>query len=148
MSLSDWEKNGWLRPHKTSRKEIENLFSIVEREIQDSQVEGLSSDGKFNHAYRACLTLGTILLYSSGYAPAKGQSHHYRTILAIAEILGKATKDDADYLDGCRVKRNAAEYDAANEANESEAVELLAFALEFRRTVNKWLDREPDPVVT
>ena len=117
MSLSEWAKNDWLRSHKTSKQELEGLFSIVERELHDSQVKDISADGKFNHAYRASLTLGTILLYASGYAPAKGQSHHYRVILTIPEILGKEAKDDSNYLNNCRAKRNAAEYDAANEAS-------------------------------
>jgi len=33
------------------------------------------------------------------------------------------------------VKRNAAEYDAANEVSETEAAELLAFAVEFAALV-------------
>ncbi|MEO7162074.1 MAG: hypothetical protein ABI041_04070 [Bdellovibrionia bacterium] len=37
---------------------------------------------KFTHAYRASLTLATVLLCVSGYAPTRGQSHHDRTIAA------------------------------------------------------------------
>jgi len=145
MTLSNWAKNDWLKTHKTSRQEIDGLFSIVEREIADSEIDGLSSDGKFNHAYRASLTLATILLYASGFMPAKGQSHHYRTIIAIPEILGDQTKGDADYLDKCRVMRNASEYDAANDASESAATELVEFAKEFNNTVRAWLkSKRPD----
>jgi hypothetical protein len=89
MSLNDWAKNDWLKTHKTSKEEISGLLSIVERELQDSQVDGISSDGKFTHAYRAALTLATVLLYVSGFAPARGQSHHHRTIEAIPKILGE-----------------------------------------------------------
>lgn len=39
----------------------------------------------------------------------------------------------------CRVKRNAAEYDSANEASEAEGVELVEFAKEFLISVRKWL---------
>ena len=114
MSLSEWAKNDWLKPHKTSKQEIAGLFSIIERELRDSQIEELSTDG--NHHYRASLTLGTILLFLSGYALARGQSHHLRTIAAIPEALGREAGDDAEYLENCRVKRNVAEYDSANEA--------------------------------
>jgi hypothetical protein len=48
-------------------------------------------------------------------------------------------KDDSDYLDNCRVKRNAAEYDSANEACESEAKELIDFTKDFESTVRSWL---------
>ena len=142
MSLSDWAKNDWLKAHKTSKAEIEGLLSIVERELQDSQIAGISSDGKFTHAYRAALTLATALLYVSGFAPARGQSHHHRTIETIPKVLGEAAKDDAAYLQNCRVKRNAAEYDAANEASETEAEELIEFAKEFKKTVRGWLKKK------
>jgi uncharacterized protein (UPF0332 family) len=141
MSLSEWAKNDWLKAHKTSKQEIDGLFSIVAREIADSQVKGISSDGMFTHAYRAALTLSTILLYAAGYMPAKGQSHHYRTFATLSLVLGKSASDDAEYLEKCRVKRNAAEYDSANEASETEGKELIAFAKEFEKTVRAWLKK-------
>jgi len=36
MSLRQWADNGWLRPHKTSAKEISDLLRIVERDLQDA----------------------------------------------------------------------------------------------------------------
>lgn len=142
MSLGDWEKNDWIKPHKTSKEEIKGLLTIVERELKDAQVEEISADGKFTHAYRAVLTLATCLLYSSGYTPARGQSHHFRTLEAIPEILGADAKPDAKYLQTCRAKRNAAEYDAANEASDQEAADLITFAKEFEKTVRVWLKKK------
>ena len=139
MSLSDWLKNDWLKRHTTTKAEINGLLAIVDRELQDSQVDGVSADGRFSHAYRAALTLATVLLHASGYSPSRGQSHHYRTLEAIPEILGADAKDDAAYLQSCRAKRNAAEYDAANEASETECAELVKFSKEFRATVRAWL---------
>jgi len=143
MSLENWVRNDWLKTHKTTNEEIEGLLSIVERELRDSQVEGISADGTFSHAYRAALTLATVLLCAAGYMPARGQSHHYRTIEAIPEILGDRARDDAAYLQSCRAKRNAAEYDAANEASETECRELIEFAKEFEKTVRSWLHQHP-----
>ncbi len=139
MTLVDWVKNDWLKTHQTSKEEIQGLWSIVERELKDSQVEGISSDGQFNHAYRAALTLATILLYISGYAPTRTQSHHHRTIETIPKILGTQTKDDAAYLQNCRAKRNASEYDADNEASSAEADELIQFVKEFKSMVKDWV---------
>src|SRR5688572_12907668 len=119
MSLDEWLRNDWLKRHKTTKAEVDGLLGIVDRELQDSQVTAVSADGRFNHAYRAALTLATVLLYVSGYSPSRGQSHHYRTIEAIPKILGDKAKDDAIYVQSCRAKRNAAEYDAANEASET-----------------------------
>ena len=71
--------------------------------------------------------------------PDKGQSHHFRTITAIPEILGNEAKDDADYLQNCRTIRNAAEYDSANEASEGSAKELVIFAKDFDKRVRAWI---------
>jgi hypothetical protein len=41
--LEQWADNGWLKPHRTSRQEISNLLSIVERDLQDARRE-ISAD--------------------------------------------------------------------------------------------------------
>ena len=37
MNLKQWLNNGWLRTHKTSKNEIENLMMIVERDLKDAK---------------------------------------------------------------------------------------------------------------
>ena len=69
MSLLQWEMNGWLRPHKTDRKEIANLLAIADRDILDAAAKGLSDDWKFGIAYNAALKLCTLMLYAAGYRP-------------------------------------------------------------------------------
>lgn len=36
MSLHDWAKAGWLRPHQTSRQQIADLFAIMDRDLEDA----------------------------------------------------------------------------------------------------------------
>jgi hypothetical protein len=45
MSLSDWERDGWLRKHQTSRNEIHDLLQVVERDLADSAAEGVRPIG-------------------------------------------------------------------------------------------------------
>jgi len=66
MTLKQWSDNGWLRPHKTTPEEIENLFQIVDRDLKDASSE-LSANWRFGIAYNAALKLCMILLYSEGY---------------------------------------------------------------------------------
>ena len=139
MSLKTWQENGWLKAHRTSVEEIGNLFAIVDRDLTDAACRDISSDARFVSAYNAALKLCTILLNSEGYRPDRGQSHHYRVIEAVPEILGAEAKKDAKYLDTCRVKRNAAEYDYVNAASDSEADDLLTFAEELQKRVVDWL---------
>ena len=143
MSLKQWAENGWLKPHKTSAKEISNLLGIVDRDLKDAE-GNVSPDWQFGIAYNAALKLCTILLYASGYRPEKNMAH-YRTLQAMSEILGDPFKRDTDYLDACRIKRNTVEYDFVGGATAGDANELIRYALELKKNVLEWLNRNhPD----
>lgn len=138
MSLQQWHKNGWLRPHQTNRKQIADLFEIVDRDLADARTARLSSDWQFGIAYNAALKLCTILLYAEGYRPERTLAH-YRTLQALPLILGDKRRSDADYLDSCRIKRNTVEYDVAGRTSPEEAAELIEFTDELQQDVLDWL---------
>jgi hypothetical protein len=138
MSLPEWQNNGWLKPHRSSKAEIEALFAIVERDVADARNSKLSSDWKFGIAYNAALKLCTILLAASGYRAEKNLQH-YRTIAAVPLVLGPDQSESAIFLETCRVKRNSAEYDYVGVVSVAEAEELLLFVQEFRIVVLNWM---------
>lgn len=137
MSLAQWAENGWLRPHKTSAKEIADLLRIVERDLRDAS-SSISTDWQFGISYNAALKLCTVLLYASGYKPEK-TLQHYRTIQALPLILGQHYKEDAKYLDTCRNKRNIAEYDYVGGVSPDDVTELSEFINELREVIMQWL---------
>lgn len=138
MSLDDWHRNGWLRPHTTSASQVADLFAIVERDLNDARSARLSTDWQFGIAYNAALKLCTILLYAEGWRPERTLAH-YRTLQSLPLILGEQRNDDADYLDSCRAKRNSVEYDTAGTTSSEEARELIEFCEEFKTAVLEWL---------
>lgn len=140
MSLNDWFKAGWLKAHTPTKPQIAAIFSVVDRDLEDSK-QSLSPDGRFNIAYNAALQLCAIVLLAEGWKPDKLNAHH-RTIAALPHILGKVWQDDADYLDACRSKRNGLEYDAAGRVSATEAKELREFALKLRKAVVEWLEKK------
>ena len=139
MTLQQWVDNGWLRTHRTSKKEIRDLLRIVDRDLQDAG-KGLSWDWRFGSAYNAALKLCTILLYAEGYR-AERNLQHYRTIQAMPEILGEYRKGDAQYLDTCRAKRNTAEYEYVGAVTQTEAEALISFTKELKEEVVSWLKK-------
>lgn len=141
MNLEVWAKNGWLRPHRTTRGQMTDLLAIVDRDLADASAEGLSLDWRFGIAYNATLKLCTMLVYAEGFRPEKNLAH-YRTLQALPLILGAEWEEDADYLDACRAKRNTAEYDAAGRVSETEAEELRLFAHKLRAATLEWLRKE------
>jgi uncharacterized protein (UPF0332 family) len=143
MSLQKWLEYGWLRSHKTSRKEISDLLRITDRDLLDAAGD-ISADWRFGIAYNAALKLCTILLYAEGYRPEK-TLQHYRTIQALPLILGSDHETNAKYLDTCRNKRNIVEYDYAGGVTEEDVAELIAFVNELREEVILWLNEQhPD----
>ena len=115
------------------------MLAIVERDLVDAEGE-ISPDWRFGIAYNAALKLCTILVHASGYRPERALQH-YRTIAALPLVLGDGRKDDADYLETCRTKRNIAEYETAGVATEKDASELVDFVKELRTDVLDWLKK-------
>ena len=145
MSLTQWDKNGWVRKHKTSKKEISSLFSIVDRSLKDAAGD-ISADSRFAIAYNAALQLCMILLYAEGYQPKRTRKHYY-AIQALPLVLGKERKKDAKYLDTCRSKRNIIEYDHAGSVTEEDVNELIDYVQELQRDVVDWLNQSHSELV-
>lgn len=138
MSLQQWHRNGWLKPHSATPSQISELWEIAERDLKDAKTARLSADWQFGIAYNAALKLCAILLNAEGYRADRNLAH-YRTLQSLALVLGKERQGDADYLDTCRVKRNTAEYDLAGQISDDEASELIEFVQELKSDVLYWL---------
>lgn len=139
MSLKEWEKYGWLKPHKTSRREIQNLLQIVNRDLKDYKVASLSADWRYAIAYNAALQCATIALYCSGYKPVRGQNEHYRVIQSLVMTMGNQYTETRNYLNACRSKRNVSDYDTAGTISEKEVIELVRTAEELSGDLRNWL---------
>lgn len=83
MSLPDWQRNGWLTAHKSSVREVRDLFGVVDRDLQDSAINEISTDARLGMAYNAALKAGTIALAAAGYRASRDQPH-YRVIQSLA----------------------------------------------------------------
>jgi hypothetical protein len=72
-----------------TRKELDNLRSIVSRSLKDVNAPGLSADARFIMAYDAARTLSLMIVRSSGYRP-KAAGGHYNTFLALETADGRS----------------------------------------------------------
>jgi len=138
MLLKRLLNEGRLKPHKTSSQEIKNLLKLIERDIADAKIKGISTDRRFTIAYNAVLQLATILLYCEGYR-TKGEGHHFITFQVMKEILGKNYYNLADYFDSCRAKRNITDYAMSDEISETEVEELIEEVEKFKLIVLNWV---------
>jgi hypothetical protein len=137
MSLSEWERNGWLTKHQTSRNEIHDLFQVVERDLADSAAENVSADWRMNIAYNAGLQAATAALAAAGYRAAR-DAHHYRVIHSLRETLG-LEHSVVSTFDAFRKKRNISGYERAGIISDADAEAMRALATRLHDDVIAWL---------
>jgi hypothetical protein len=137
MSIEDWVRNGWLVEHRTSPQEIQEQLESADQDLRDAGGD-LSPGWQFAIAYNAALRLGTVLLYASGFRAVR-QQKHFRTIAAIALLLGPEHEELVLFLDRCRSKRSEVTYESVHAVAPSEVDALKVTVRELRRLVYDWL---------
>ena len=121
MSWQNLLTNGSIQNHTTSRQEIENLRELVNRDLKDAEIEGLSDDRRFATAYNAVLQLSKMAIACAGYRVSSNKTGHHRTTFdAVKNAIGTVEVENlADYFETCRRKRNLIDYDATEVASET-----------------------------
>jgi len=137
VSLAGWRRNSWLVAHEPSAGETAALLAIVERDLANATVAGLSLDWKLGIAYNAALQAATAALAATGHRAAREQ-HHYRTIQSLAFSIGWPAARIARF-DRFRKKRNIGGYEAAGAVSVTEAREMHELAMALRDDVVSWL---------
>lgn len=133
-----WERllaENKVRPHTPSLREIEDLFSLVDRDLQDAAVSGLSSDRSFAISYNAVQQLSQAIVACAGYRVRNVPGHHRVMFECMELAMGTDGVAYAAYFDQCRLKRNHLEYDRSSVVSETEAQELLESASEFYEAI-------------
>jgi hypothetical protein len=142
MSLEQWRRNGWLVNDDTTPAEIADLLAVVDRELSDAAVPGVSVDGRFMHAYDAGLILCMIPLRASGYRVTKGSGHHKRAIESLPLTVGMDFRDVSDQIEIASRKRGQAMYDHVGVVEERDAEVLIQTATALRSIVLAFLARK------
>jgi uncharacterized protein (UPF0332 family) len=141
MSLKKYVDDERICPHTASKKEIEHLFKIVDRDLSDASSPSISADRRHATAYNASLQLATIVLHASGYRAKSKIGHHWVTLILIPELMGKNKALQARYFNTCREKRNITDYDFAGHITEKEVSELIKEVKQFKTEVEEWLKK-------
>jgi uncharacterized protein (UPF0332 family) len=129
-----------VEPHTTSKQELDDLRSAVNRNLCDAAITQLSADNRFALAYEGALLVAKMALACAGYR-VKGQGAHQTTFAALKIVFGAGVSKTVAYLDRCRRKRNELSYDAAGVVTDTEAAEILAEAKTLQNTVEQWITK-------
>lgn len=127
-----------MKTHSTSKRELDDLRDVIERDLTDAAIAALSADRRFATAYNAALQTATMAIACVGYRTS-GMGHHQTTFEAAELALGTGSAAFTAYFDTCRRKRNTVDYDRAHVATETEAKEVVRRAEDFLRLTENWI---------
>ena len=115
------------------------MRKLIERDLADAAVLGLSADRRFATAYNAALQATSMAIACAGYRISARIGHHMVAIECAKLVLGSAANKYADYFETCRRKRNIIDYARSHVASDTEAQEMLSKATEFYQLVETWI---------
>lgn len=141
MSLEDLCKFGKLQKHKTSPKEIDDLFGVAERCLKDAAQDSISFELRYISAYQAALAAGEALLCSFGYAAPKN-NYHYMVWEGLRHVLDASLKETLILFNDARSKRGCAFYDHADVTSETEYREIYKESEKFVEYVKNRIKKE------
>ena len=140
MTLENWFKASKLIKHKTNKKELDAIFSVIDRCFKDAGLTGLSSDQKYISSYQAAFEAALALIYCYGYRPVK-VGHHYIVWQCMKDLLGKSTHKTILLFEDAAKKRNKLNYDIAGLASQKEADEIYEEAKQFVSLIKSKIEK-------
>src|SRR5262249_10709444 len=103
-----------VQTHTTSKQELDDLRAVIDRDLHDAGVTGLSADRSFATSYNAALQTAKMAIACAGYRVVAKKGHHPVTDEAAELAIGPSVSKLVPYFETCRRKRNTLDYDVAN----------------------------------
>ncbi len=99
--------------HTTSKRELDGLRALIERDLTDAALAGLSADRRFATAYNAALQTAKMVIACAGYRVASTPGHHRLHFEAARIALGSSADRFLDYFEASRRERNIIDVQSA-----------------------------------
>jgi hypothetical protein len=117
---------------------IGKLMAAALRNIADAQLAGLSTENRFDAAYKAIMQLAMVALNANGYRTLTSKpGHHQTAIQSLPSTVGLA-QGKVIVLDALRKQRNLSDY-SGDLVPDAVAAECLASASDLQMHVRAWL---------
>lgn len=114
------------------------LLAAAERNLADARLQGLSTENRFDAAYKAIMQLAMVALNANGYRTMTSKpGHHQSAIQTLPTSVGLA-QHKVIVLDALRKQRNLSDY-SGDLVSDAAAAECLASATDRLTHVRAWL---------
>lgn len=138
MTLDNLLKIGQLKPHAPDAAEIARLLEAARRNLTDANAENISTENRFDAAYKCIMQSALAALMANGYRPdTKVPGHHQTVIQSLPKTVGLPSARVA-VLDTLRNKRNLSDY-SGRDIDRASLATCIAEAARLLDEVNAWL---------
>lgn len=117
---------------------IKRLLSSAERNIDDAHVMEISSENRFDAAYKAIMQLSNAELQANGFRTLTSKPGHHMTMIQALSQTIDLNKETVIVLDALRKQRNVADY-SGDIVPASAVDECIKHAENLLHDVNHWL---------
>lgn len=98
---------------EASRDDVQRLLAAAQRNLADAGVQAISSENRFDAAYKCIMQCAMAALWAHGYRTSTSQpGHHQTAIQSLTLTIGLDAKTMV-LLDTLRRQRNVNDYDGA-----------------------------------
>lgn len=120
------------------------LIAAAVRNIADAQLQGLSSENRFDAAYKAIMQMAMVALNANGYRTLKSKPGHHQTAIQTLPLTVGLPQAKVIVLDALRKQRNLSDY-SGDLVPEAAAAECVMSAKDLLAHVSSWLQaNRPD----
>ena len=120
------------------RAQVARLLAAAQRNIVDAQLQGLSSENRFDAAYKAIMQMAMVALNANGYRTLTSKPGHHQTALQTLPLTVGLAQRQVIVLDALRKQHHLADY-SGDLVPDSAAAECLASAKALLAHLRAWL---------
>ena len=129
---------------KPDTASIQRLLAAAARNLQDAAIENISTENRFDMAYKTIMQCANAALQANGFRTLTSMPGHHMTMIQTLSLTIGLEQKTVIVIDGLRKQRNVMDYsgDLVSETMTAECVELAEMLLNL---VNDWLrDNKPE----
>ncbi|HRH17535.1 MAG TPA: DNA-binding protein [Aquabacterium sp.] len=92
------------------KAQLGKLLAAAQRNIDDSQLAGLSAENRFDAAYKAIMQLAMVALHANGFRTLSSKPGHHQTAIQTLTLTVGLPQPQVILLDALRKQRNLSDY--------------------------------------
>ena len=117
---------------------IQKLLEAARRNMDDAAVTRISTETRFDAAYKAIMQLANAALQANGYRTLTSRPGHHQTMIQTLPLTVDLDQNTVIVLDGLRKQRNIADY-SGDPVTHAALKECLKTARALYNAVQQWL---------